>query len=167
MKEAKANGVFKNGLPIMSINGKKYPQSVALLRYVGKKSNLYPVDHDKALTCDVIMDIVTDILSKAPQDSDPDKKKTLREEFAAGKMKTLSEDIVNVLKQSSEESGYSTGPSLCIADFWLYNCVAMVKSGHYDYIPTNYFDQFSEIISLCNKVAKIDAVKEHITYQSK
>ena len=74
---------WKNGLPILSVHGTDFTQSLAALRYAGKKSNLYPKDDLMALAVDEIMDIVQDILTRAPQDPDEATKLTKRAEYAA------------------------------------------------------------------------------------
>ena len=74
---------WKNGLPVLSVNGKDYTQSLSALRYAGKKAGLYPTDDVKALAVDEIMDIVQDILTKAPYDPDEATKLKLRTEYAA------------------------------------------------------------------------------------
>ena len=52
---------------------------------------MYPADDLAALAVDEIMDVCQDILTKCPQDKDEEVKKTKRQEYAAGKMKSLFE----------------------------------------------------------------------------
>ncbi|KAJ1484725.1 hypothetical protein T484DRAFT_1893874 [Baffinella frigidus] len=66
--------VWKNGLPILSVDGKEFTQSVAALRYAGKKAGLYPADALAALAVDEILDITQDILTKTPMGEDQAKK---------------------------------------------------------------------------------------------
>lgn len=61
-KETKDNA-WLNGLPVMTIDGKTFTQSTAIIRYVGKKASLYPTDDDiAALAVDEIMYAVRDYL---------------------------------------------------------------------------------------------------------
>jgi len=100
-KSSEKNLAWHNGLPVMTVNGTAYTQSLAQLRYVGKKAKLYPTDDIAALAVDEVMDIVQDILTKCPQDKDEESKKTKRQEYASGKMKSLFE----LLNQRAEETG--------------------------------------------------------------
>ena len=85
-KEASDDNAWKNGLPVLTVGGKSYSQSLAMLRYAGKKAGLYPTDDVMALGVDEVMDISQDILTKCPQDPDEEVKKAKRAEYAAGKM---------------------------------------------------------------------------------
>ena len=49
---------WQNGLPVLSIGKYDYTQSLAQLRYAGKKSGLYPADAEAALAVDEVLDIV-------------------------------------------------------------------------------------------------------------
>lgn len=48
---------WKNGLPVLIVGGKTYSQSLAMLRYFGKKAALYPTDDVLALAVDEVMDV--------------------------------------------------------------------------------------------------------------
>mmetsp|Transcript_14379 Transcript_14379/g.17399 ORF Transcript_14379/g.17399 Transcript_14379/m.17399 type:complete len:189 (+) Transcript_14379:39-605(+) len=78
-------------LPVLEINGKTYTQSVAIARWAAKQSDLYPQDALEALAADEIMDVVQEILTKAPSPSDLTEKERLRKEYATGFMKKKNE----------------------------------------------------------------------------
>lgn len=168
-------GFYRNNLPVMTIDGKAYPKSGALLRYVGKLSNLYPDDFEEALICDAIIETVNDILNVAPvlsnleESTDDDNIMkfmneywTIYDEYGRKKLRYNTEDIEALIKQSG--GPFCTGSSLSIADFWLYNCVAMIKAREAREIKSSYFNGYPGIISLFDKIAQIEAVKTHITY---
>jgi glutathione S-transferase len=167
-------GFYRNNLPVMTIDGKAYPQSGALLRYVGKLSNLYPVDFEEALICDAIIETVNDILNVAPVlsplENEDDENITglmteywvIYNEYGSKKLRYNTEDIEALLKQSG--GPFCTGSRLSIADFWLYNCVAMTKACEAKEIDESHFDDYPRISSLFDKISQIEAVKTHITY---
>jgi glutathione S-transferase len=53
-KETKDNA-WLNGLPVLTVDGKTFTQSSAIIRYFGKKAKLYPTDDVAALAVDEIM----------------------------------------------------------------------------------------------------------------
>lgn len=48
-------------LPFLEIDGKRYPQSVALTRYLGKKAGLGGKDSWEDLQIDIIVDTIGDL----------------------------------------------------------------------------------------------------------
>ena len=48
---------WKHSQPVLEVDGVSATQSVAHLRYAGKKSGLYPTDDMQALRVDEILDI--------------------------------------------------------------------------------------------------------------
>ena len=74
------------------------------------------------------MDSCTEILAKCPQDKDQDKKKALREEFAAGWMKSAFDR----LEQDCSETGFMFGDTVTCGDITLYYYIlAMIRSGQF------------------------------------
>ena len=116
-------------------DGRIVTQSMAIARYAAKLANLYPSDPEQALFVDELIDTSADVGAGAPQNADPEVKKKLREEYAAGKMNTyftyLSEKLV------ATEGPYFFG-ALTLADIVVYGLVKSVRSGNLDYIPTDY-----------------------------
>ena len=53
LKKSNFDHSWKNGLPVLSVGGTDHTQSIAHLRYAGKKSGLYPKAHLPALAVEV------------------------------------------------------------------------------------------------------------------
>ena len=53
-KKAVDDNAWKNGLPVLTIGDRSYSQSLAMLRYAGKKAGLYPTDDLMALVVDEV-----------------------------------------------------------------------------------------------------------------
>ena len=160
--KAKTNDyVWKNGLPILAIDGKEFTQSLAALRYAGKKSGLYPKDDIAALAVDEILDITQDILTRAPQDPDETAKLQKRAEFAAagGKMHSL----VALLSQRAAEtpaSPWMVGSDMTIADLAVYfSVLKMVRDGDFDGVAPDYFDAWPVLSALEKSVFEHPLVK--------
>jgi glutathione S-transferase len=134
-KAAKEAGKYGAGLPVLRIGDTEFTQSLAILRYAGKLSNppLYPTDLVKALAVDQALDIAQDLSTKCPQDPDDDKKKALREEYAAGRCKVYCNQLVEMLERNGV---FLAGSDLTIADIAVYfGVIEGIGNGNWDHFP--------------------------------
>eukprot|EP00959_Pyramimonas_sp_CCMP1952_P128990 2697456-Pyramimonas_sp.AAC.2 len=108
---------------------------------------------------DEVMDVCQDILTKTPQDPDVNVKKAKREEYAAGKMKSL----MDLLAQRVEESGssFTVGADLTIADLVLYYLMKMIRDGMFDHVPKDYMDAWPKLAALEKAVPEHPLVKAY------
>ena len=61
----KAAGEFPNGqLPVLVHNGKYYNESLAMLRFVGRKFGSYPAEAEAAWEVDQVVDWANDFIGK-------------------------------------------------------------------------------------------------------
>ncbi|KAJ0389223.1 hypothetical protein P43SY_012040 [Pythium insidiosum] len=51
-------------LPVVSVDGVTYPQSMAMARYAGRLSGLYPTDPLQALKVDAVLETIVDLTNK-------------------------------------------------------------------------------------------------------
>ena len=122
-----------------------FTQSLAMLRYAGRlgDGSLYPSDPVAGLAVDELLDIGADILTRCPQDKDPEVKKAKRLEYAAGKMKAYF-DILNA-RLVSTEGALFFGDAPTVADLSIYYLVAMIRTGNFDYIEGTWVDQWPAV----------------------
>uniref|UniRef100_A0A7S0MUJ1 Glutathione transferase n=1 Tax=Pyramimonas obovata TaxID=1411642 RepID=A0A7S0MUJ1_9CHLO len=158
-KASEKDLAWHNGMPVMIVDGKAYTQSLAQLRFAGKLSKLYPEDPVAAMAVDEAMDVCQDILTKCPQDPDAGVKKTKREEYAAGKMKSM----MDLLAQRVGESGsaFMVGGDLTIADLVVYFLVKMIREGQFEHVPANYVDAWPQLAGLEKAVPEHPLVKAY------
>lgn len=122
-------------VPILTLpSGKIVVESGAISRYAAKRAGLYPEDAEKQLLVDEILELVSSLMSKAPQDKDPELKKKNREEFAAGFLTTGFNHIASRLV----EGPLFLGTELSVADIQFYSVVKMLRSGHFDHVSTDF-----------------------------
>ena len=81
---------------------------------------MYPADDLAALAVDEMMDVCQDILTKCPQEKDEEVKKAKRQEYAAGKMKSLFELVAQRAEESG--SGWLCGSDMTIAGLCVCGC---------------------------------------------
>lgn len=155
-------GTLPPGLPCIEVDGKKISQSLAILRFAGKKSGLYPTDGVDAMMVDEAMDICQDIMTKCPQDPDPEVKKAKREEFAAGKMK----DFFGLIDKQVTGNGGSfvLGSEISIADLVVYYIIALIRSGSFDHVDAAYTDAWPALCALEKAVEASDVMTKYKKY---
>jgi len=147
-------------LPVVEIEGEGvFSQSIALARWAGKLSDLYPSDPIEALRVDEVCDIAQELLTKTPQSSDPEEKKRLREEYAGAAMK----DKVSFLS-TRVQGPFVLGAKISIADIVLhYFLLEMLRSGSFDYVAADYCDAYPALAALEKAVADSPIIKEYST----
>ena len=159
---AKKEGKFPTGLPILKlVNGREITQSCAILRYAGKLCGLYPEDPLKAMVCDSILDTLTDLMAKAPQASSPEEKKKLREEYAAGRMKSYMSQLTSMVE--AEGGKFCLGNELTIADLHLIFVTGCIATGEFDYVPAEYLDGFPKLKELNTTIMQHAIVTKWMT----
>mmetsp|Transcript_14624 Transcript_14624/g.37276 ORF Transcript_14624/g.37276 Transcript_14624/m.37276 type:complete len:242 (-) Transcript_14624:25-750(-) len=150
-------------LPVLSVDGQVYTQSIAIARWAGKKSSLYPSDDRLAMRCDEIMDVFQEVLTKTPQDPDAGKKAALRKAYSEGPMRVKME-LVNSYAEAAGE-GFSCGDGVTVADLSIMGFVDMIRAGDFDHVPPSYIDQFPALVALASRTAESKVVKGY--YASK
>merc|ERR1712039_986682 len=131
-------------------------------RYAGKlgSSGLYPADPEQALIVDCVMDTCQDALTKCPQDPDEAVKKQKREEYAGGKLAYFMNEIAQTIGASG--GPFVLGSQLSVADLVIkYYVTEMIQSGNFDYVPTQYLDQWPALAAHGTAVAGSDIVKAY------
>jgi glutathione S-transferase len=133
-------------LPVLKKDGEFFAaESNALLRWAGKKSELYPADDDAALAVDEVLDICTDILTRCPSE------KRLRQEFAEGQLKGLFDVLA---AKAAGAGGFIAGSSLSIADLTVQFAVLdLIATGNFDHVDTNYAASWPVLVELSAKIA--------------
>nr|WEU39139.1 glutathione S-transferase [Saccharina japonica] len=150
-------GVLKpslpNGqLPVLEIDGYVLPQSMAILRYVGKLGGLYPSDNLEAAKCDAILDSATDFyinIRPAYIEKDQAKKLELFGDLAANYIPTW---LANVEKQLTATEGIYFSEKMTVADIMITTRLKTLKDGKYDGVPATIADSYPNLIALHDSI---------------
>jgi len=161
-KELKPNTPW-GSLPILTLSdGTVIAQQRAILRFVGKKTGLYPTDDVAAALVDGIMDAVEDIgalVMSAGKGLEQTEKEAARKAAAAegGGVYAKLSKIDNMIAANGKD-GVIVGDVLTIADLFVHcNCNHLV-SGMFDGIPADAIDEFANITALRKMVRSNPAV---------
>jgi glutathione S-transferase len=158
-----------HSIPYLEVDGKIIGQSGAIQRYVGKLTGLYPQDAFAAAKVDEIMDASEDIGNKLVPtmfEKDAEKKKSLREELAAGPLPTILNNINNALKANGS-GPFINGEHPSVGDFKVFTIVNWLKSGTLDHIPTDLVDKYDRIVGIHKAVAALPKVDEYYAARKK
>ena len=157
----KAEGKFPLGsVPVLTLDGgEQICQSEAICRYAAKVAGLYPADALAALEVDMVATSFMEVLGKCPQDPDNEKKKALREEYAAGWMLRA---MTFLEKTYSKTDSAFLQNTLTMADLHLLMVVDMILLGQFDYVPATYMDQFPKLLAASTAVKAHDVVTAYL-----
>mmetsp|Transcript_28037 Transcript_28037/g.56810 ORF Transcript_28037/g.56810 Transcript_28037/m.56810 type:complete len:231 (+) Transcript_28037:29-721(+) len=153
IKSSSSDWVYKNGLPVLTVDGTKFSQSIAQMRYAARKGKLYSDNLLEAMRIDEVMDIVQDILAKTPSPPDPEEKKKQREEYASGKMFNFMSRL-NQLAEQSTTAWIAGTADMAIADLMTWQLLGMISSGNFDHVPADYHTQFAGLSRLEKAVSE-------------
>lgn len=145
-------------LPVLILpDGRKVHQADAILRWAGKKAELYPTDPDQALFVDEMISTVYEALSKGPRPSSiikPEMLPTLWKDFTEGPLKMYFDYIQKQLSVGPFFAGDSKD-DMSIADLALYMLVNYFVNGEIPHVASSYMDGWPKI------VRNYAAVKSH------
>lgn len=144
-------------LPVLEVDGKALAQSNSINRFVGRLAGLYPNDPWQAALCDEIMDAVEDstqLIVATFTIKDDDAKKIARQALAEGPLRLALQQLQARLKQRGGQ--YFADKRLTVADLKVFAWIKDLKSGNFDYIPTDLPDRAAPLL-----VQHFERVKNH------
>ena len=143
-------------------------QQRAILRLVGKETQLYPTTTKDVLAAakiDELMDAVEDLGTKTSaigQGLEPKEKEAARKVAVAegGPIHALLENMDSFIATNGRD-GYAVGNAMTIADIYLYTSSSNLVSGLYDGVPENALDKFANIRNVRKTVRSHPAVVQY------
>ena len=124
-------------VPVLEVDGIAVTQSDAMLRFAGKRANLYPTDDYQALLCDEVISGAEDISIKVGHTFGltGDALKTARQLLVDGPLPQYLAWLENQLR--SHGGVYFADGRLTIADLKIFVLIRSLSSGHLDHVPTD------------------------------
>lgn len=157
-------------VPVLEVNGEVVSQSLAILRYVGSLSGLYPTASPvDATRVDEVFALIDELynaptFSASLHASDPAKKEELG---AAAASSEIPKSLGFLDKRVSDfNAKYATGTTLSVADLAIYVLVSNLSAGRLKGVPTTIAEPFKslqrirELVHAHPKVAEWNATKE-------
>lgn len=169
-------------MPCLTVDGKEYFESLAILRYVARMtpgSKLYPQDPEGMFIVEEALSVVQDLekrveyareismrpqyfgypadFSKTPEGQEFVKKARVNfvDTLLPGFLETFSKMI------NANGGLFLTGSDVTIADLFLYRQLKGLVGGVMDYIPTTCLDKCAPILSYIARIEDIPQIKAH------
>ena len=148
-------GTPYGAMPVLEIEGLgQLAQSNTILRYLGRKYDLHPIDEWEAARHEALMCAVEDLraaIIPTFRIEDDGERKKAREELADGYIQRWA---ANVEKQLGD-GPYLGGHRINVVDLKLFVVMTWFISGKLDHIRTNVFEKHPKLL------AHYEAVKTH------
>merc|ERR1711915_758829 len=132
---------------------------ISLARYAAKAAGWYPSDDLEALKCDMIAESINELLSAAPKSKDQEELKKLRQEFQETTMTKYWNWIEGIIQGNG--GCYVSGTSPTYVELSIAGCVAAVKSGFWDHIDTQFFDQYPGVLATIKAIEENEKIKAY------
>ena len=142
----KAAGEFPYGqLPVLEVDGEMFAQSVAIAKFCGKLSGLYPKDDDlAAMKVDEFLDAaaqITSLVNPSMSEKDPTKRAAMREELG----QETFPHWLSLLEKRMGSGDYLVGDSLTVADLAIWRLMGWLTGGVLDGIPNDLLKPHSRL----------------------
>ncbi|KRX07459.1 Thioredoxin-like fold [Pseudocohnilembus persalinus] len=160
----KNEGAFKFGqIPVLEIDGIQYAQSHAILRYVGRLTNLYPQeDPIQCLKVDQALYSIDEIVTRIiPTYFIKDKEEQLqaRKKLSENEFSFWLEKLESQLKDGN---GYFAGnQQISIAELYMVQVVDWLTRGSLEGVPSDIAKKYGFLQKSIEFVKNIDKVKEY------
>ena len=148
-------------LPVLEVDGFRFGQTVAIARYCGKLSGLYPVDDDlQAARVDELLDTasqITGLLSETMREKDLEKRLAMRVELGES---TLPEwmDLLQKRLVLNQGSLVFVGVKMTVADLAIWRLLGWLTSGILDGIPKTLLNGYPALQEHSDMVASHPSV---------
>lgn len=140
-------------VPVLEVDGQVFAESHAILRYAGRLAKMYPVNDPlaaaKADEILITLDQVLQVLRPSFSESDPEKKREMREQLLAV---ALPREWALLDARLAKMQSMTAFSQIGIHDLAVYVSVEMFRSGFLDHIPTSLTDGFEHVMASFHKV---------------
>jgi prostaglandin-H2 D-isomerase / glutathione transferase len=148
-------------VPVLDVDGAIFAETMAIARYIGRITGQFPPASEPlaAAMIDEIIDSFDDLFERimAPSfwETDPEKKKHMREQLLQGPLPQGFALIDKRLAQIAQHPFFQRAPSkIYLHDVFAWDYVSFMRSGHVDHIPTTFIDAYKTMVAMHDKVEK-------------
>ena len=134
-------------VPVLTIDGTEYVQSVALARYAARLAGWYPKDDDplQALVVDQVMESLNEVISKAPRSGDPQEFYKLRVAYQENELTKYAAFLEGIIQRNNGVGFTTMQPT--VADLYLHLFVQGVSKGMLDHVEMTFFETYPGIMA--------------------
>ncbi|POM58089.1 Glutathione S-transferase [Phytophthora palmivora] len=155
-------------VPVLEVDGQVLTQTSAILRYAGRLGGLYPTNSPfAALKVDEVLHALSELgdqIIPSFQESNPEKKKAMREELATVTIPRYITLLEGRLEKMQQLPIFQSD-TVFVHEIALYTWVRMIKQGLLDHVPATLLDNYKFHNATFEKVAANQRVKEWYSLQ--
>ncbi|TMW58278.1 hypothetical protein Poli38472_011866 [Pythium oligandrum] len=145
-------------LPVLTVDGAEYPQSMAIARYAARVGGFYPSDPLQALKVDMVVDTLQDlagpimeIMMRTPDEKEKAEKTKVVEETTLPRVFGFIESRI--------EGKFLLGEELSLADLYVFNIHSYVVLRLF---PTYDFSAYPKIAAIVGHVKLLPRIAAYI-----
>lgn len=141
-------------VPVLTVDGTEYVQSVALARYAARLAGWYPKEDDdplQALVVDQVMETLNEVINKAPRSGDPQEFYKLRVAYQENELTKYAAFLEGII-QRNKGVGFTTALQPTVADLYLHLFVQTVAKGMLDHVEMTFFEKYPGIMATSQMV---------------
>ncbi|KAF1335299.1 Glutathione s-transferase, partial [Globisporangium splendens] len=145
-----------NQLPVLEVDGDIISQSLAILRYAGTLSGLYPTN-DPVLAFKIdelfcLIDELHNIAGSSSQVKDAEKQLSMRKVLAEETIPKFLGHLSKRVGEAASEGPYATGATFTVADLAISSLVLFLASGRMTGVPVTVVDPFPHLLKVRDQV---------------
>ena len=167
-REMKQHGQLPLGqLPILKVNGAKLTQSIAIARFCGIASGMYPEDRWQAAKVDEVFDVVNELtytVSPTTRERDLERKMHMRATIATKHLPKAFDFLEQQLEHS--DSHYFVEDRLTIADLVVWRVFGWFSSGILDGVPVSVLEPYVLLRAHYERISENPRIKEWMSQYS-
>lgn len=151
-------------VPVAEIDGKRVVQSMALVRYFGKLSGLYPADAWKSLMVDQVVETVMDMQAAlfGAKGEGKDGIREAREKMMKEAVPRFWGGAEKMLKGISN-GPFVLGDEISIVDVCITSLYLLLMSEFLDYVPKDGLNGYPRMDKVFSSITAVPEVKEWYT----
>ena len=153
-------------LPVLDVDGVRIAQSVAIARFCGQVSGLYPKDNLLAQArVDELLDTCTQLthmLGSSMSIKDADEKMRARRKLGTKVLPKWLGFLDNRLNQN-QTSKYFVGDQLSVADLAIWRVLGWLTGGILDGIPSDLLDAHPQLSAHYKRIDQLEGVRTWMT----
>ncbi|KAF1335298.1 Glutathione s-transferase, partial [Globisporangium splendens] len=145
-----------NQLPVLEVDGDVIAQSLAILRYAGTLSGLYPTN-DPVLAFKIdelfcLIDELHNVWGPSFREKDAEKQLSMRKVLAEETIPKFLGHLSKRVGEAASEGPYATGATFTVADLAISSLLNGLASGHMVGVPVTVVDPFPHLLKVRDQV---------------
>ncbi|TMW63440.1 hypothetical protein Poli38472_002381 [Pythium oligandrum] len=142
-------------LPVLEIGNDVYVQSMAIARYAGRVSGLYPIDAIQALKVDTFLETLVEILNKCMEITSAKDTVNQREKRVQALRDFLPKTFA--FMEEGAKGKYVLGDQVSLADLFVFNFVSNVVVKVFPEFSLRSYPKLIQIVQAVKEIPRIAA----------